>query len=125
MIVTFRRWLLLQEHFDPAAYNRLFNQELATLGLSRKALIESHGVDAYLWTVAWAAALHRDNPQLDGLAWHSRQQDSELVYVFFGGRAEAGDFRQGVPLPLGWGPGRTRLDAMVATYQVDVVPMPP
>jgi hypothetical protein len=109
----------------PLRMARLFNQELATLGLSRKALIESHGADAYLWTVTWAAALHRDNPQLDGLAWHSRQQDSEPVYVFFGGRANKADFRQGTPLPLGWGPGRARLDAMAATYRVDVVPMLP
>ena len=75
--------------------------------------------------MTWAAALHRDNPQLDGLVWHSRQPDSEPVYVFFGGRADESDFRQAVPLPLNRGPGRMRLDAMAATYQVGVVPMLP
>jgi len=31
MILDFRLWLLLREHFDPAAYDNLFNQELTTV----------------------------------------------------------------------------------------------
>ena len=109
----------------PLRVARLFQQELATLGLSRKALIESHGTDAYGWTVTWAAAVHRDNPVIDGLTWHSRQQDSEQVYAFFGGRADETCFRAGTATALGTGPGRARLNAMADLYRIDIVPMDP
>jgi hypothetical protein len=109
----------------PLILARLFKQELATLALTRRALIESHGIDAYKWTVTWAAAMHRDNPVVDGLTWHSRQQESEQVYMFFGGRADENDFDIGPLLPLDAGHGRLRLDAMVKTYRVTVVPLVP
>lgn len=104
---------------------KLFTQELATVGLSRRLLVDCHGVDAYRWTVTWAAAFHRDNTAASGLTWQSRQQDSEQVYMFFDGRADQACFRVDTPMPLDTGPGRARLEAMANTYKIDVVPMPP
>ena len=104
---------------------RLFNQELATVGLSRKTLIESHHPADYLWTVTWAAAFHRDNPDIHGLTWHSRQQDSEQAYIFFGDRVVPADFQIKAEVPLDTGVGRARLAGMANLYQVTLVPFGP
>lgn len=79
--------------------------DLSTDGLHRlrvpKAeLIGSAPID-YLATAAWAQALHRQSPEIDGLVWMSRQRDRDRAVVLFGDRVRAGDLvgqRQGLPL---------------------------
>jgi hypothetical protein len=66
---------------------------LTTVGLHRlkvtKAeLIDSAAVD-YLDTAAWAEALHREFPVVDGLFWMSRKFDCGQALMLFGDRMEA------------------------------------
>lgn len=62
--------------------------DLSTDGLHRlrvpKAeLIDSTPID-YPATAAWAQALHRQSPEIDGLVWMSRQQGRGRAVVLFG-----------------------------------------
>lgn len=44
----------------------------------------------YPATRAWAAAIHRGHPQVQGLSWVSRQDDTARAVVLFGDRVPAG-----------------------------------
>lgn len=67
----------------------LFRPDLERWNLRRGELVHS-GADHYAQTAAWAAALHRDFPPLDGLVWTSNQSDPALAVLLFGDRcAEA------------------------------------
>lgn len=63
---------------------------LKAWGLRRENLI---GTTAKLYeqTAKWAAAVHRDFPQADGLVWTSNQCDPDSAYLFFGGRVQPPD----------------------------------
>jgi len=66
------------------ALGQLFRPDLERLGLTR-ALVHSDA-DQYESSAAWAAALHRDFAQLDGLAWTSNRADPAIAVVLFGDR---------------------------------------
>ena len=46
----------------------------------------------YGQTVSWAAAIHRDIPNADGLVWTSNQCDPDDACLFFGDRVRESDF---------------------------------
>lgn len=58
---------------------------LRKLGISRAQLIDSEKAH-YPHTRAWAMAIHQQCPQVQGLLWVSRQDDSALAYMLFGDR---------------------------------------
>lgn len=62
---------------------------LRKLGITRKQLIDTEK-NRYPATRAWAAAIHRGHPQVQGLCWVSRQDDSARAVVLFGDRVPAG-----------------------------------
>lgn len=65
----------------------LFAPDLKLWGVGRTDLIETPK-STYAQTVLWAAALHRDRADLDGLIWTSRQCDPEQCLVLFGDRVD-------------------------------------
>ena len=70
--------------------------ELLSWGVNRRDLIESEA-SSYARTAAWAAAIHRCFPDIDGLVWTSRQCDPDSAYLFFGDRSGASDFSAPAP----------------------------
>ena len=69
----------------------LRNVTLGKWGISRRDLITS-GPAMYGETVLWAAAIHRDTPDAQGLVWTSNQCDPDSVCLFFGDRVDEDDF---------------------------------
>ena len=69
----------------------LRNVTLANWSISRWDLISS-GPALYDQTVLWAAAVHRDIPNADGLIWTSNQCDPDDACLFFGDRVHESDF---------------------------------
>lgn len=65
---------------------------LRKLGVTRKQLIDTEK-DQYPDTRKWAAAIHRQCPQAQGLSWVSRQDDSARAVVLFGDRIPDGALR--------------------------------
>lgn len=65
---------------------------LRKLGVTRKQLIDTEK-DQYPLTRQWAAAIHRQCPQAQGLSWVSRQDDSARAVVLFGDRIPQGVLR--------------------------------
>lgn len=100
----------------------LFNQNLKLLGQTRQSMIECHGSAAYTETARWAEVIHRSHTGLQGLAWMSRQQDSEMALLLFGDRLGASDLHPRVETPLGTGAGRKRMSDLAALFRVDVIP---
>jgi len=91
----------------------LTSEGLCRLGLTRGELIDSDA-RSYPDTAAWARILHAHPHRVDGLLWVSRQRDTSLAVLLFGGRVEVGDLEVApnqVPLTLGAGTG---LDAVCA-----------
>ena len=64
---------------------------LGRWGISRNDLISSRAA-LYGQTVLWAAAVHRDIPDADGLVWTSNQCDPDDACLFFGDRVHERDF---------------------------------
>ena len=64
---------------------------LGRWGISRNDLISSSAA-LYGQTVLWAAAVHRDIPDADGLVWTSNQCDPDDACLFFGDRVRERDF---------------------------------
>jgi len=65
----------------------------------------------YPATVQWAKAFHAAFADVDGLVWMSRQFNAAKAVVLFGDRVAADDLQLlAPPLPLAFGPGRTRVD---------------
>jgi hypothetical protein len=64
----------------------LTSDGLHRLKVPKAELITSPSAD-YLATAAWAQALHRQFPQIDGLLWMSRQRDRDQAVLLFGDRA--------------------------------------
>ena len=61
---------------------------LHRLKVPKAELITSAAID-YLDTARWAAAIHRQCPEVDGLMWMSRQRDRDQALVLFGDRVGA------------------------------------
>lgn len=70
---------------------RLFAPDLKAWGLKRDDLIETPK-SSYGQTVLWARAIHRAQPDLDGLIWTSRQCDPDQCVVLFEDRVGEADF---------------------------------
>ena len=100
----------------------LFNQNLKILGQTRQTMIECHGVPAYGETARWAEAIHNSQSGLHGVAWMSRQQDSELAMLLYGDRLDEADLDIGKTTVLGTGPGRKRMSDLAALFRVDIIP---
>jgi hypothetical protein len=66
---------------------------LRKLGIARNQLIDTEK-DIYPQTRAWAAAIHRTCPKLDGLSWVSRQDDRARALMLFGDRMRTADLHR-------------------------------
>lgn len=67
----------------------LSNIALRKLGLQRKDLIDTTAA-RYARSREWALAIRRERPDVQGLAWISRQHDKQASYVLFGDRLAPG-----------------------------------
>jgi hypothetical protein len=70
----------------------LSGDALSRLGLTRALLLEP-GPAFYGDTVRWAQAIHAAYPELQGLAWVSRQHDATTCFMLFGDRVASGDLQ--------------------------------
>jgi len=68
----------------------LGSKALRKLGIRRDQLIDTEK-DQYPTTRQWAAAIHAQEPDIQGLCWTSRQDDSARAVVLFGDRIPAGE----------------------------------
>ena len=66
---------------------------LRKLGVPRKQLIDTEK-DRYPNTRQWAEAIHAQHPDIRGLSWISRQDDSARAVVLFGDRIPKGTLQQ-------------------------------
>ena len=100
--VTARRKTVPRTLVQSRAHGRLQvrrNLQLASLRgpdlrrwrISRNSLITT-SPSLYGDTTRWAAAIHHQFPDVDGLLWTSNQCDPDTAYLFFGDRVAAGDF---------------------------------
>ncbi|MCC6681097.1 MAG: RES family NAD+ phosphorylase [Phycisphaeraceae bacterium] len=71
----------------------LRSKALRKLGIQRKQLIDTEK-DQYPATRRWAEAIHAQHPDVQGLCWTSRQDDSAQAVVLFGDRIGKGLLRQ-------------------------------
>jgi len=71
----------------------LGSKALRKLGIARKRLIDTEK-DQYPATRRWAEAIHAQCPDVQGLCWTSRQDDSARALVLFGDRVDPGLLRQ-------------------------------
>ena len=67
----------------------LTSRALRKLGVERKQLIDTEK-DQYPLTRQWAVAIHAAFPQVQGLCWIARQDDSARAAVLFGDRIADG-----------------------------------
>lgn len=74
---------------QPVVVADLASVPLRKLGVSRKHLIDSEK-NQYPATRLWAAALHDQFPDLQGLSWMSRQDDRTRATMLFGDRVPDG-----------------------------------
>lgn len=74
----------------------LGSKALRKLGVQRNALIDTEK-DQYPLTRLWAEAIHAQCPQVQGLCWTSRQDDSARSLVLFGDRVDGAALRQLAP----------------------------
>lgn len=66
---------------------------LRKLGVQRKQLIDTEK-DQYPATRRWAEAIHAQYPDVQGLSWISRQDDSARAVMLFGDRISKGALQQ-------------------------------
>ncbi len=71
----------------------LRGKALRKLGVERKQLIDTEK-DRYPATRGWANAIHTQCPNVQGLCWISRQDDSAQAVMLFGDRIASGVLRQ-------------------------------
>ena len=71
----------------------LGSKALRKLGVERKRLIDTEK-DQYPITRLWAEAIHGECPDVQGMCWTSRQDDSARAMVSFGDRVDPGLLRQ-------------------------------
>ena len=91
--------------------------------MPRNALIDTEK-DQYPLTRLWAEAIHAQCPQVQGLCWTSRQDDSARAVVLFGDRIAAGALRQVSPSRslAGDAGAYGELLALAEQIGVDIVP---
>ena len=88
------------EVMQPLQLVDLSNIALRKLGITRKQLIDTEK-DQYPATRQWAAAIHHQCQQAQGLIWVSRQDDTSRAVMLFGDRIPKGALRpQGQPRSL-------------------------
>lgn len=80
--------------------------------------------DNYPQTRKWAEAAHAAG--FDGIAWMSRQDNSDRAYMFFGDRVSEGDFTvvPGSGRIFAVGPDRDWLVDLCAPMHIEVLPDP-
>ena len=66
---------------------------LRKLGVQHKQLIDTEK-DQYPATRRWAEAIHAQHPDIQGLSWISRQDDSARAVMLFGDRVSKGALQQ-------------------------------
>lgn len=71
----------------------LSSKPLRKLGVTRKQLIDTEK-DQYTQTREWAEAIHAQAPDIQGLYWTSRQDDSARAVMLFGDRIPKGVLQQ-------------------------------
>lgn len=71
----------------------LRGKALRKLGVERRQLLDTEK-DRYPATRPWAQAIHAQCPEVQGLCWVSRQDDSALAVMLFGDRVARGVLRQ-------------------------------
>lgn len=71
----------------------LSSKPLRKLGVTRKQLIDTEK-DQYPQTREWAEAIHTQDPDIQGLYWTSRQDDSARAVMLFGDRISKGVLQQ-------------------------------
>jgi len=103
---THDRQKLIGQVYSQAAPQRdlvladLTSTSLRNLGIRRNQLIDTEK-DRYPQTRAWAAAIHAQRPDIEGLGWVSRQDDRALALVLFGDRVPATDLMpRGAPIDV-------------------------
>lgn len=69
------------------------NKALRKLGVARSQIIDTEK-DQYPMTRQWAEAIHRQCPDVQGICWISRQDDSAQALIVFGDRLKKGVFQQ-------------------------------
>jgi hypothetical protein len=116
----------VHSQFDAAAgllLADLGSKALRKLGVPRKALIDTEK-DQYPVTRLWAEAIHAQCPQVQGLCWTSRQDDSARSVVLFGDRIDGGALRQTAPSRslVGDASAYGELLALAEQIGVDIVP---
>jgi hypothetical protein len=101
----------------------LGSKALRKLGVPRNALIDTEK-DQYPVTRLWAEAIHAQYPQVQGLCWTSRQDDSARSVVLFGDRIDGGALRQSVASRslVGDAGAYGELLALAEQIGVDIVP---
>lgn len=68
------------------------NKALRKLGVARSQLIDTEK-DQYPITRQWAEAIHKQCPDVQGICWTSRQDDSAQALMVFGDRLKKGDLQ--------------------------------
>jgi hypothetical protein len=116
----------VHSQFDAAAdllLADLGSKALRKLGVPRNALIDTEK-DQYPLTRLWAEAIHAQCPQVQGLCWTSRQDDSARAVVLFGDRIAGGALRQVSPSRslAGDAGAYGELLALAEQIGVDIVP---
>ncbi|HEY0587854.1 MAG TPA: RES family NAD+ phosphorylase [Pseudoduganella sp.] len=71
----------------------LGTKSLRKLGIQRSQLIDTEK-DKYPYTRSVAEAIHAQHPDIQGLRWTSRQDDSAYAYMFFGDRIDGSAIAQ-------------------------------
>lgn len=74
----------------PLRLAALFEPDLKRWELARASFIAAPAVQ-YAHTVEWAAAVHAQFPDIEGLIWTSNQCDPDLALILFGDRVSADD----------------------------------
>ncbi|UTY57998.1 RES family NAD+ phosphorylase [Massilia sp. erpn] len=74
----------------------LSSKALRHLGIERKQLIDTEK-DQYPFTRPWAAAIHAQRRDLQGLCWTSRQDDEAKAVMLFGDRIAPGLLQAAAP----------------------------
>jgi hypothetical protein len=69
------------------------NKALRKLGVARSQIIDTEK-DQYPMTRQWAEAIHTQCPDVQGICWTSRQDDSAQALIVFGDRLKKGVLQQ-------------------------------
>ena len=101
----------------------LRSKALRKLGVARNQIIDTEK-DQYPITRQWAEAIHTQCPQVQGLCWTSRQDDSAQALMLFGDRLKQGVLQAGAASRNLVGDAKAYDDVLLLAEQigVDIVP---